>query len=507
MVFNLNNSFIRQSFFYLITTGIILAIPSCKASRHAYVHDRKYAPGQLKEDFDIGWETYQKNHPSYDWFTTADAVNERFAQVRASLTDSLTEPEFRLRLSYAVAGIHCGHTSVSPSAGYRKYTRKNKEPVFPLAVKVWGADSMVVIQNLLGDTSPIQRGSIVSKIDAVSSGVFIKQMKEYLSTDGFSDGFKEMQITTSFPARFKWMYGLKKQYAIDYIDSSGLYKTAILPAYVPPKKDTADRRATDDTANRTVTPNKGITKKPGYGSFTMDTSRNLSVMDLNNFSHKKVPAFIRKSFKQTAKAAIGNLIIDLRTNGGGRIDNSTLLTRFIIDKPFRVADSVSAKNLKLPYPKYVQSAWIYRYLRWAYAKQQADGRWHMQRVERKVYKPFKKHHFNGKVYVLTSGATFSASTLFLSKVYKQENVIIVGDETGGGARGNSAVLIPKIYLPNTGVQLRLPLFRIVSDVSMPQNGRGIMPTIQVAVDSRYIQWGRDKKMEKAFELISEGKPQ
>jgi hypothetical protein len=501
MVFFLNIYSIQRIILLLISTGIIIAISSCKASRHAYIHDRKYAPEQLKEDFDIGWETYKKNHPSYDWFSSENAVDERFAQVRASLTDSLTEPEFRLRLSYAVSGIQCGHTSVIPSSGYRKYTRKNKEPVFPLAMKVWGADSMVVIQNLLGDTSPVKRGSIITHIDAVPSGVFIKQMKEYLSTDGYSDGFKEMQITASFPARFKWMYGLKKQYAIDYIDSSGLFKTAILPAFAPPKKDTANQTV-PDTSNGTIIPQRGVLKKPAYGSFIIDTSRNLSVMDLNNFSHKKVPALIRKSFKQTSKAGIGNMVIDLRSNGGGKIDNSTLLTRYIIDKPFSVADSVSAKSLKFPYPKYVQSAWIYRYLRWAFVKQQADGRWHMQKVERQVQKPFKKHHFKGKVYVLTSGATFSASTLFLSKVYKQHNVVIVGDETGGGERGNSAVLIPKIYLPNTGVQLRLPLFRIISDVSIPQNGRGILPSVPVAVDSRYIQWGRDKKMEKVFELIT-----
>lgn len=40
---------------------------------------------------------------------------------------------------------------------------------------------------------------------------------------------------------------------------------------------------------------------------------------------------------------------------------------------------------------------------------------------------------------------------------------MIGEETGGGAYGNSAWLIPDVALPETGVRFRLPLFRLVID--------------------------------------------
>jgi hypothetical protein len=491
----------QKKFLWIVFSFASIGLQSCSGSKKAYVPTKKLSPQQLKEDFDIGWKTYQKNHPSYDWYTPADSINARFAAVRASLTDSLTEPEFRLRLSYAVSLIRCGHTSVIPSKSYQHYAKDYKGPSFPLAVKIWGKDSMVVLQNFLGDTLPIKRGTILTGINDIPVDVFIEQMKQYASTDGFSDGFKENQISASFPARFRWLYGLAENYQISYLDSAGQPAKMRLPNFFPGKKDSLHIKTTAKTTGKENQKSKKK-KNPSYGKLSIDTARDLAIMELNTFSHSKLPRYIRSSFKKIKKNGVTSLVIDLRSNGGGKIDNSTLLTRYVIDKPFRVADSASAKDLRIAYPQYTQAAWLYRYFRWTFSKKKEDGRWHMQQTEKKVYKPIKKNHFDGHAYLLTGGTTFSASLLFLSKVYQQENVTIVGEETGGGARGNSAVMIPKITLPNSKVQLRLPLFRLISDVHIPQNGRGIMPEVFVRPGARNIRGNTDAKMEKVYEIIS-----
>jgi Peptidase family S41 len=479
---------------------IILGLSACHAPRKVYSPQKKFSPAQLREDFDIGWKSYQKNHPSLYWYTPKDSVDRYFNSVRASLTDSLTEAEFRLRLSYAVSSIRCGHSSVIPSKAYSRYAKKAKEPMFPLQLKVWGSDSMVVLNSLTGDTSAIKRGTVIKAIDSIPAAVFIRQMKQYAYTDGFSDGFKELQISSSFPQRFNWLYGLKSSYRIGYIDPAGQSGETIVPVYDPLKKDTAKKKPADSIRVQS-TQTKARAKGPSYGKYSKDSSGLFALLELNNFSHRKVPGLIRSSFKKTKKAGIHSMVLDLRTNGGGRIDNSTLLTRYIINQPFRVADSVWAKNLKPAYPRYTQMAWMYRYFSWTFARKQPDGRWHNRKTERKVHQPKKKNHFDGTLYVLTGGATFSASSLFLTKICRQPNVIVVGEETGGGARGNTAVFIPKVTLPNTGVQLRLPLFRLISDVHIPENGRGIQPTVEVITDSWHIANGLDKKMEAVKELI------
>ena len=102
---------------------------------------------------------------------------------------------------------------------------------------------------------------------------------------------------------------------------------------------------------------------------------------------------------------------------------------------------------------------------------------------------------------MTGGNTFSASTLFAQKVKEQDNVIIVGEETGGGAYGNNAWLIPDVTLPVTKVRFRLPLFRLVIDSTIPKNGRGIMPEVEALPTVNAIRRNTDYKMEKVIELI------
>ena len=82
---------------------------------------------------------------------------------------------------------------------------------------------------------------------------------------------------------------------------------------------------------------------------------------------------------------------------------------------------------------------------------------------------------------------------------------MVGEETGGGAYGNSAWLIPDVTLPNTGVRFRLPLFRLVIDKDNPWRGKGVQPEVESKPTINAIKRGVDYKLEKAMELIEKDK--
>ena len=129
-----------------------------------------------------------------------------------------------------------------------------------------------------------------------------------------------------------------------------------------------------------------------------------------------------------------------------------------------------------------------------------DGYYHFRYFENRYFKPKTKNHFSGHVYFLTGGNTFSASTLAMQAVMGQSNVTVVGEETGGGAYGNNAWLIPDVTLPNTKVRFRLPLFRLVINRDA-QKGRGIFPEVEALPTVSAIRQSKDYKMEKVLELI------
>ncbi|MGZ3923411.1 MAG: S41 family peptidase, partial [Flavisolibacter sp.] len=107
-------------------------------------------------------------------------------------------------------------------------------------------------------------------------------------------------------------------------------------------------------------------------------------------------------------------------------------------------------------------------------------------------------------YILIGGNTFSAATLFTKSVIDQPNVVVVGEETGGGAYGNTAWLIPEVTLPDTKVRFRLPLFRLVIDKNA-QKGRGVVPEVEAGPSVEAIRRNEDYKMEKVLAMITGSK--
>jgi len=228
-------------------------------------------------------------------------------------------------------------------------------------------------------------------------------------------------------------------------------------------------------------------------------------MALNTFEHgNHLRRFFRRSFRTLSEKHVQNLVIDVRVNGGGDATNSTLLTRYIIDKDFKVADSLYALRRHSKYDKYIENSFLYRLLMDVVSSRRSDGKYHFGYFERHYFSPKKNNHFKGKTYILTGGNSFSATTLFVSCIMQQDNVTVIGEETGGGAYGNTAWLIPDATLPETKVRFRLPLFRLVIDKNYPKTGRGVIPEVESKPTVDAIRRSVDFKLEKAMELIKAG---
>jgi C-terminal processing protease CtpA/Prc len=194
--------------------------------------------------------------------------------------------------------------------------------------------------------------------------------------------------------------------------------------------------------------------------------------------------------------------VDIRSNGGGKVDNYTQLARYIKKSSFKVADT--AVSIQKSFGKY-RGYFKNSFFNWAgmqlFTSKKADKRYHFRYWENHTFKPFNKKRFDGKVFVLTGGPTFSASSLFCNTVKGQENVTLVGEETGGGEHGNSGLMIPHVTLPNTGLRVRVPLFRLVQYNHAPKTGRGVMPDMYVPPTAAAVRKGIDLKMAKVKELI------
>ncbi len=293
---------------------------------------------------------------------------------------------------------------------------------------------------------------------------------------------------------------MSKEYTISYIDSAKQPKTAVIPNYDFSK----------DTLTNKVNQPPQLSKKQRRAlrllykrSLEIDTTTSTAYMRITTFSGGGFRNFYRKSFKETEEKNISNLIIDLRENGGGRMNASNMLVRYLISHPFKNADTVAAISRSFKYGRFIHPSFIYWISMHAITRKEKDGRYHFRYFEKHTFKPKEKHHYNGQVYFLQGGYTFSASCMVLSVLKGQENIILAGEETGGGAYGNSSVHLPNIVLPNSKIRIVLPMFRVVYDGKKQKNGRGVMPDIFIPPSSSAIEQGIDIKLHKVKTIIEQ----
>jgi C-terminal processing protease CtpA/Prc len=222
----------------------------------------------------------------------------------------------------------------------------------------------------------------------------------------------------------------------------------------------------------------------------------------NFYGHEDFEEFYLKSFKSIKNDKIKHLIIDIQDNVGGEEGNENLLASYLLQEPFKKYKNVLAskeaygnfKNKK----SVILDAWTLK-----------DGVPH--RGEFTLMSNYfsdlgyKQPHtdliFSGKVYVLTSGVTFSGGAEFASMLKMKNRATFIGEETGGTYEGNVSGYSRGIKLANTKIKVSIPIVHFKINVSPEIQGRGILPDHVVYQTWDDIVQGTNSKLEFAVNLI------
>jgi len=501
------------SFILLVPVWFLL---SCGTSNKGFQADRKYSPGELQKDYRVFRGTLEAWHPSLYWYTSRDSMDYYFNHGYAALKDSMTEPQFRKLLSYVIARVRCGHTSVAASKAYTRYLDTAKLRQFPLILKFWG-DTMVVANNMNRHDSILKRGTVICSINGRTARELTDTIFPYVVTDGYNLTGKYQYLSSGFhfSSWYKDIFGYDSGYDIRYLDSADIVRETYVPMYDPRADSMRGSlgRALMPGTEQPRPGQRGRTRPPNYRnrksrellftrSLQLDSASHSAFLTLNTFERGyHLNRFFRTSFRTLREKRVKNLVIDVRTNGGGDAGISTQLTRYLINKKFKLADSLYTVRLHSRYDRYIQHGLVYDVLTFFASRRRSDGYYHFGYFERHYYSPVREDHFDGSVYILTGGYSFSATCLFAGALKGQSNITLVGEETGGGYYGNTAWMIPDVTLPETGVRFRLPRYRLVVDRQRVKDGRGVLPDVPALPSAEALSKGLDFKTAKAKELI------
>jgi hypothetical protein len=455
------------------------------------VFTRKYAPAALKEDVKLMSDVILAMHPVIGVYKDRSFYKAYFDSVANTINDSLTEKQFRVKLKLVIDQMHCGHTEVMYSAEYYRESGKSKFNYSPYYfITAQNKVYMLASLNRKKDTL-IKRGNEIISINGITTDSMLKYTKRFISTDGYNLSGKDHYTKLGFNTYYLSLFGRPDTFLVEYRQGDSVRKIHY-PAFKAKSVPPVPLTAKDDSLYT-------FFKKSRMKYRFLDKDKKTMVLRIDAFSRKKFRRSYRKIFGQLKRNSSENLVIDLRNNGGGSLENSYKLLSYLIDSA--KTQTLRTGIRSYPYKKYTSGNIFFKLMRFGFkliAKKKTinDTDYYAYTI-----KPVKKNHYDKKLFVLINGGSFSASCLVAAYLKYNNRATFIGEETSGALEGCNAGITPYYKLPNTKIRVRMPAFRIMHDVCPQVTGRGIIPDYPTEYTIGDILQKKDLELEKVKELI------
>ncbi|UUV21114.1 S41 family peptidase [Paenimyroides aestuarii] len=523
-----------------------------KQNSHYY---SKLTPHQLKKDVKYVQKQLTNMHPDLYWYISKEALNSKFDSLKNTLKEPLTPNEFFLKISPIVASVRQGHMSMSmvqlTSADSVKKKYKNSlNPIDNFEYEYLN-NKLFVKRNKLKNDTLIQKGTQVLSINGITPNyLFEKYGKTFTS-----DGYNKTAVPKFFARRVNSFY----QNELGFVDSINMEVVCADSAFhhtikrifkeKKAKKKEVDQTKKDTLTNQSIAKNDTLQKRTkeeekarklalkeaskktfykhrwfGYDSETKTYSKQISypvaqdstiaVLTIKDFIKGKTKVY-DTIFAELNKHNVQDLIIDLRGNPGGRLNEIHQLAQYLNDTTFVFTQpatitkrttffnifkgkSVTSKILGAPFFS------VFSTIRGIKAQRTAEGELRLKLKSSKITQP-KPLNYKNNLYVITDGMTFSAAAIISSHLKGRERAFFVGDETGGTFNGTVAGIMPAVKLPHSKLKLRVGLMTIKPNEQSQTEGYGVMPDVYIKPTEEDFMNDKDTALEYLLNKIETNK--
>lgn len=468
-----------------------------------------YTVDQLRSDFQLMRQALEEAHPGLYRYHPHDSIARWFNDAYTRLDKPMTELQYRRVIEPVVDRIGCGHTDLYASKSFTSYRKKHPLKAFPVDVAV--LDKRLYVRENRSTDSTIRRGAEITAIDGRPAREILDQFYNYISSDGYNETFKAYVLNTgSFGSYYGLVFGADSTARrLTFRDSTGTTRTLSFrtrPDKLQPRLDSLDKRNVPASSPRKKSkPDERPEEQRQLFFPNRDTT--VAVMRVASFAGFGQRMFFRQSFEAiAAHKSVRNLVIDLRGNLGGNSATSLKLASYLVDRPFQAYTQVDAPVRQVSFNQHLGWKFWRFWIRNFFTRRTPEGTYRRTGTTG-LTKPLKRFAFRGHVFLLINGGTFSAASIFASLVRHNltERATVIGRETGGGEYGCNAFTSPYLTLPATGIQLRLPLYKIVLAIPGKDRGHGVVPDVPVTYTLPAVLTGQDLDIEKVYDLVSNKK--
>jgi len=454
----------------------------------------------LIQDLELLRQGLEKHHSGMYWYTPKDSVDSAFERAKNQLDRDLNELEFFNLVAPLVGLSREDHTNMELSEETEQFLN---EVATYLPLKVVFLDKRMYITQVATGNFPNLVGSEIVSMNGKSPIELVEMLGELFASDGYIKAVKYSDLSGfSFSEHYFLKFGFVEGYNLKVKTQDG----SMQDVYIKPKT----RKEIAKALKKRVRPSK-----KEFLEFTKlnDSTAYLGVHTFasslyrENTIHKNYKRFLSNAFKTIAEVGITNLIIDVSKNGGGNEGNENLLYSYVANN-YQKYTSVCAKSQRsildngIDPPKKLKTFGFFE--RVFNNKKMSDGSYCRKRnagFGLMAYKKEPEYKYKHKLYVMISPITYSGGSEFANMIKTQNRAIFVGEETGGGYRGNTSGYSSELTLPHSQLLIDIPSLKFEMNVNGGKLGRGVIPDYKVIPSIQEYLEGRNIPLE----FILEGK--
>lgn len=412
------------------------------------------------EDYEILYSTIINYHPNPYMYISKNDFGNYFQSKKSKLSDGLSSLEFHYLCRELIAQIKCGHTFAIPSKEwYNSVSGKNIQ--LPFDIKI--IENKVFISNTTDEEFQFKINDELISINNMKIEDILQKMSSMQERDGLTKSFSNAIVEKRFRRYFLFTYDIQSEYLVEFKTNSGEIKqTTVLPS---------NKKLKEITPIELPSNFKKILEN-NWSVLGYDDIKHIAYLKINNFSdHKEYKKYYKSVFKFLENKKDAKLVLDLRDNPGGDFRNGnnflTFLTPHKFELNFQKPKNIDTKNDHVKMKKWV------KWTKVAFALKPSKTKIEGKKTETFTYKPHK-HLFSGKINVITNGITFSQAALIAAQL-NENGANFFGQETGGTEIGCNGILNYNLVLPNSSIEITIPMYQVKSNSTKGQFGYGVMP--------------------------------
>ncbi len=433
---------------------------------------QSFTARQTKEDLNILIKSLETYNPALNIYNPS--FKDEAAKIMNEIPPNLDKFGYLQLVSRVAALSNEGHIGIGNwEDSFHEGFLNNSYKYLPLVVTV--LEGRVYAWTDLSNEEVIQRGDEILSINGRLINDIVMEITEHIQTDGHITSSSYYKLTSGF----NWMYYLyieqSEQFDISYKSKAAdELAEATLPAITR-------QQMLDNLKSKTADKEKPAEHSGPDEVYEFEIDKGVGYLTLRSFNRQRIEKHKIKAkklyktiYKQLKEEKVSNLVIDLRDNNGGRYEFAFEMLPFIM--------------------KEQESSWYKTSVSW-------EGKEKEYKFPRK-----DKYSFNGNIWVLVNGGTFSTASSLARYLREYTRATIVGEEGGGRYEGYAAGSQQYVNLPNSNLRVTIPRYLNNFPVSTVQNtaNRGILPDYEVVYIIEDLINEKDVVMNKVKELISEG---